>query len=59
MIPGSSYFTEDNPRFRDGKVQLATGRTRSKNAAFRFLALAGIDMCVCVCVFKIFVLSII
>lgn len=49
MIPGSSYFTEDNPRFRDGKVQLATGRTRSKNAAFRFLALAGIDMCVCVC----------
>ena len=59
MIPESSYFTEDNPRFRDGKIQLVTGRTRSKNAAFSFLALAGIDMCVCVCVLKVFVLSII
>lgn len=52
MIPESSYFTEDNPRFRDGKLQLITGGTRSKNATSRFLALAGIDMCVCVCVLK-------
>lgn len=48
MIPESSYFTEDNPRFRDGKLQLITGGTRSKNATSRFLALAGIAMCVCV-----------
>lgn len=48
MIPESSYFTEDNPRFRDGKLQLITGGTRSKNATSRFLALAGIDVCVCV-----------
>lgn len=30
MIPESSYFTEDNPRFRDGKLQLITGRNKSK-----------------------------